>query len=44
MDALEKFVEKSIVPTVTVLDGDPNNQRLVNNFMLNANSKVRRKI
>ncbi|XP_022138717.1 protein disulfide-isomerase-like [Momordica charantia] len=40
VDALEKFVEKSIVPTVTVLDGDPNNQRLVNNFMLNANSKV----
>lgn len=44
MDALEKFVEKSIVPTVTIMDGDKNNQRLVDNFMYNSNSKVRRNL
>ncbi|XP_023535802.1 protein disulfide-isomerase-like [Cucurbita pepo subsp. pepo] len=40
VDALKKFVEKSIVPTVTIMDGDKNNQRLVDNFMYNSNSKV----
>lgn len=44
MNALEKFVEKSIVPTVTIMDGDQKNQRLVDNFMYNSNSKVRRKL
>lgn len=40
VNALEKFVEKSIVPTVTIMDGDQKNQRLVDNFMYNSNSKV----
>ncbi|KAE8649622.1 protein disulfide-isomerase isoform X1 [Cucumis sativus] len=40
VNALEKFVEESIVPTVTIMDGDQINQRLVDNFMYNSNSKV----
>lgn len=44
VNALEKFVEESIVPTVTIMDGDQRNQRLVDNFMYNSNSKVRRKL
>ena len=44
VNALEKFVEESIVPTVTIMDGDQINQRLVDNFMYNSNSKVRRKL
>lgn len=41
MDALEKFVEKSIVPTVVIMDGDRSNERLVENFMHNSNAKVK---
>lgn len=40
MDALEKFVEESSVPTLTFFNSDPNNHPYVIKFFNNKNAKV----
>lgn len=40
VDALEKFVEESSVPTVTIFNNDPSNHPFVIKFFNNPNAKV----
>jgi protein disulfide-isomerase A1 len=40
VDALEKFVEESSVPTVTFFNSDPNNHPYVIKFFNSKNAKV----
>lgn len=41
MDALEKFVEESSVPIVTIFDSDPSNHPFVIKFFNSGKAKVR---
>lgn len=40
VDALEKFVEESVIPLVTVFNNDPSNHPFVIKFFNNPNAKV----
>lgn len=44
MDALEKFVEESSIPTVTVFNNDPSNHPFVIKFFNSPSAKVGHKI
>lgn len=44
MDALEKFVEESSIPIVTVFNSDANNHPFVIKFFNSPNAKVNSKI
>lgn len=44
VDALEKFVEESSIPTVTIFNSDANNHPFVIKFFNSPNAKVNSKI